>query len=105
MTSAGRDVFGGVDTHGRTHHAAAVDGAGRLLGDAEFTATAIGYHQLRAWLTGFGRLAKAGGEGTGTYGPGLARFLAEKGAEGAEAARPAPKTPPRQGKPTPTAAT
>jgi transposase len=98
MTSAGRDVFGGVDTHGRTHHAAAVDGAGRLLGDAEFTATAIGYQQLRAWLTGFGRLVKVGVEGTGTYGAGLARFLAEQGVEVVEVDRPDRKTRRRQGK-------
>jgi transposase len=43
MTSTSLDVFGGVDTHGKTHHAAAIDGAGRLLGDAEFAATAAGY--------------------------------------------------------------
>ena len=68
MTSSGRDVFGGVDTHGRTHHAAAIDGAGRLLGDAGFAATAAGYAVLLAWLTAFGRVVKVGVEGTGTYG-------------------------------------
>jgi transposase len=70
MTSTGPDVFGGVDTHGRTHHAAAIDGAGRLLGDAEFAATAAGYRALLAWLSGFGRLSTVGVEGTGTYGAG-----------------------------------
>src|SRR3954452_3720103 len=72
--------------------------AGRLLGDAEFTATAIGYQQLRAWLTGFGRLVKVGVEGTGTYGAGLARFLAEPGGGVVEVDRADRKTRRRQGK-------
>jgi transposase len=98
MTSSGLDVFGGVDTHGRTHHAAVVDGAGRLLGDAEFAATAAGYVALLAWLAGFGRLVKIGVEGTGTYGAGLARYLAHQGAEVVEVDRPDRKTRRRQGK-------
>jgi transposase len=98
MASTGVDVFGGVDTHGRTHHAAAVDGAGRLLGDAEFPATATGYQQLRTWLSAFGRLIKVGVEGTGTYGAGLARYLADHGVEVVEVDRPDRKTRRRQGK-------
>src|SRR3954471_22189702 len=98
MTSAGRDVFGGVDTHGRTHHAAAIDGAGRLLGDAEFAATAAGYRALLAWLTSFGQLLKVGVEGTGTYGAGLARHLAQHDVEVIEVDRPDRKTRRRQGK-------
>jgi transposase len=98
MTSAGVDVFGGVDTHGRTHHAAAIDGAGRLLGDAEFPATAAGYPALLAWLTMFGGLITVGVEGTGTYGAGLARYLAGQGVEVVEVDRPDRKTRRRQGK-------
>ena len=98
MTSTGLDVFGGVDTHGRTHHAAAIDGAGRLLGDAEFAATATGYAALRAWLAGFGRAVKVGVEGTGTYGAGLARHLGDHGIEVIEVDRPDRKTRRRQGK-------
>ena len=98
MTSTGRDVFGGVDTHGRTHHAAAIDGTGRLLGDAEFAATAAGYRALLAWLTGFGRLVKVGVEGTGTYGAGLARHLAAQDVVVVEVDRPDRKTRRRQGK-------
>jgi transposase len=98
MTSTGRDVFGGVDTHGRTHHAAAIDGAGRLLGDAQFAVTATGYRQLRAWLAGFGQVVKVGVEGTGTYGAGLARHLAEHHVEVVEVDRPDRKTRRRQGK-------
>jgi transposase len=98
MTSTGVDVFGGVDTHGRTHHAAAIDGAGRLLGDAEFAATAAGYRALLAWLTRFGQLLKVGVEGTGTYGAGLARHLAHHHVEVIEVDRPDRKTRRRQGK-------
>src|SRR4051794_18460604 len=98
MTSTGLDVFGGVDTHGRTHRAAAIDGAGRLLGDAEFAATAAGYAALLAWLGGFGRIVKVGVEGTGTYGAGLARHLAAAGVAVVEVDRPDRKTRRRQGK-------
>jgi transposase len=98
MTSTQRDVFGGVDTHGKTHHAAAIDGAGRLLGDAEFAATATGYAALLAWVTAFGRPIKVGVEGTGTYGAGLARHLAEQDVEVIEVDRPDRKTRRRQGK-------
>jgi hypothetical protein len=44
MPKRTRVVIGGVDTHGRTHHAAVIDQQGRLLGDREFplTAAAIG---------------------------------------------------------------
>jgi transposase len=98
MTSTELDVCGGVDTHGRTHHAAAVDGAGRLLGDAEFAATAVGYAQLLVWLSGFGRLLKVGVEGTGTYGAGLARHLAAADVHVVEVDRPDRKTRRRQGK-------
>jgi transposase len=98
MTSTSADVFGGVDTHGRTHHAAAIDGTGRLLDDAEFPATAAGYRALLAWLATFGRLVKVGVEGTGTYGAGLARHLAAQGIEVVEVDRPDRKTRRRQGK-------
>jgi hypothetical protein len=43
-------VIGGVDTHGRTHHAAVLDTQGRLLGDREFPADRDGYRQLLSWL-------------------------------------------------------
>jgi transposase len=98
MTSARLDVLGGVDTHGRTHHAAAIDSAGRLLGHAEFAATAAGYAALLAWLTAFGRLIKVGVEGTGTYGAGLARHLAARHVHVVEVDRPDRKTRRRQGK-------
>jgi transposase len=75
MTSKKRQVIGGVDTHRDTHHAAVIDSAGGLVGDAEFPASAAGYAAMLAWLRGHGRLDKVGIEGTGSYGAGLARFL------------------------------
>lgn len=70
------ELFAGVDTHSRTHHAAVVDGLGRHLADAEFKATAAGYRQLQAWLqTHGGQVVAVGVEGTGSYGAGLARHL------------------------------
>jgi transposase len=92
------EVTGGVDTHKDTHTAAAVDAAGRMLGNAQFPATAAGYAALLAWLTGFGRLVLVGVEGTGAYGAGLARFLREHGIRLVEVDRPDRKTRRWQGK-------
>jgi transposase len=88
MAASKRSVTGGVDTHKSTHHAAVLDAAGRLLGDAEFPATAAGYAELLTWLRGFGRLVKVGVEGTGSYGAGLARYLAAKKVRVVEVDRP-----------------
>ena len=46
MTKLARVVTGGVDAHGRTHHAAVIDQHGRLLGDAELGARTDGYRRL-----------------------------------------------------------
>jgi transposase len=93
-----RPVTGGVDTHSRTHHAAVVDQAGRLLGDQQFPATAVGYQQLLGWLRGFGRPVKVGIEGTGSYGAGLARYLSAQQVELVEVDRPDRRTRRRKGK-------
>jgi hypothetical protein len=55
-----------VDTHADTHVAAALDSVGGLLGVREFPATAAGYAGLLGWLGGFGTVALAGIEGTGS---------------------------------------
>jgi transposase len=91
-------VTGGVDTHGKTHHAAAIDQTGRVLGDHEFAATAAGYRQLLTWLRGFGRLVRVGVEGTGAYGAGLARHLSAAGITVVEVDRPDRKTRRSKGK-------
>jgi transposase len=98
MAAKKRQVTGGVDTHGRTHHAAAIDQVGRVLGDRGFPATTAGYRALLAWLRSWGRVVKIGVEGTGTYGAGLARYLATEGVVLVEVDRPDRKTRRAKGK-------
>jgi transposase len=98
MAAKKRQVTGGVDTHGKTHHAAVVDQVGRVLGDQEFPASAAGYRALLAWLRSWGRVVKVGVEGTGTYGAGLARHLAGEGVELVEVDRPDRRTRRAKGK-------
>lgn len=98
MATIEREVTGGVDTHGRTHHAAALDGAGRLLADVQFPATAAGYRALLTWLRGLGRVQVVGVEGTGTYGAGLARYLTAEGMRVVEVDRPDRRTRRARGK-------
>jgi transposase len=98
MAGKRRQVIGGVDTHGKTHHAAVIDRTGRVLGDQEFRATAAGYDQLLAWLTSFGRISEVGVEGTGSYGAGLTRHLAGAGITVVEVDRPDRAARRRQGK-------
>jgi transposase len=88
MAEAGGGVFGGVDTHAGAHVAAVVDRAGRVLGTRSFPVTAGGYAALLAWMSGRGELAGVGVEGTGSYGAGLARYLAGRQVVVAEVTRP-----------------
>jgi Transposase len=62
MPNHSRVVIGGVDTHGRTHHAAVLDEQGRLLGDREFAADRGGYRQLLSWLGQHGQVGGVGVE-------------------------------------------
>ena len=79
IVEAARTVTGGIDTHGEVHVAAALDDVGGLLGTASFPADPDGYSALVAWLGDFGDVGKVGVEGTGSYGAGIARFLARAG--------------------------
>lgn len=88
MTSATPGVTGGVDTHGQTHHAAALDHLGRQLGDQEFPTTPAAYRALLSWLSGHGSLERVGVEGTGTYGAALSRHLRAAGVQVLEVDRP-----------------
>ena len=88
MSENGNVVFGGVDTHRDTHVAAVIDGAGRVLGSESFPADGAGYGRMVAWFGSAGRLVRVGVEGTGSYGAGLARHLAEAGIEVVEVNRP-----------------
>jgi transposase len=76
-----RTVTGGIDTHGEVHVAAALDEVGGLLGTESFEANPDGYSALLLWLCGLGDVTKVGVEGTGSYGAGIARFLAQAGVE------------------------
>ena len=91
-------ITGGVDTHADVHVAAALDSTGGLLGVCEFPATAAGYSGLLDWLGGFGQVALAGIEGTGSYGAGLARHLAAAGIRVVEVDRADRQDRHRQGK-------
>jgi transposase len=98
MTSTARAVIGGVDTHADRHVAAACDHLGAVLGTDSFPTTATGYRALLSWLRSFGALDKIGVEGTGSYGVGLARYLATQNVEAIEVSRPNRQVRRRHGK-------
>jgi transposase len=80
----------GVDTHKHTLTAAAVDPVGAVLDQRTDRAEPAGYQRLRT----FGRTRVPGRrvwalEGTGSYGAGLAGFLADHGEPVVEIDRPA----------------
>lgn len=76
MSDAVPEVILGVDTHADQHTAVVIDGLGRVQGTVEVAATPAGYEELLSWACQFGWPARAGVEGTGSYGAGLARYLA-----------------------------
>jgi len=88
MTDTPRCVTGGVDTHKDSHVAAVLDEVGRVLGTEEFPATPSGYRRLLQWLRAFGEVIAVGVEGTGSWGAGLARFLAAERVSVIEVTRP-----------------
>jgi len=98
MTDRLGAVIGGVDTHKDLHVAAVVDEAGRIQGTASFPANANGYGQLERWMRSFGTLQRVGVEGTGAYGAGLARHLAEVDVAVVEVNRPNRQMRRRRGK-------
>ena len=76
-----REVILGVDTHLDVHVAVLIDVVGRIVATTSVPTTALGYEQLIEWARGFGRLTRAGIEGTGTYGAALARRVHEHGVQ------------------------
>jgi len=76
-----------VDTHARQHVAALIDSLGRLLARV-FPVSQAGYGELLRWVQEHGTARRAGVEGTGPYGAGLARFLIAQGIETIEVTRP-----------------
>ena len=88
MSDPAGEVILGVDTHEREHVAALIDRLGRLLETHTFAANARGYRQLLAWAREHGPIVRAGVEGTGSFGAGLARFLSDQGVAVLEVTRP-----------------
>jgi transposase len=88
----------GVDTHKDTHVGAARDQLGRRLATTMAPATHSGYAQLLAWARALGEPVAWGVEGTGSYGAGLARFLAAHGQRVLEVNRPDRQARRRRGK-------
>jgi transposase len=81
-------VILGVDTHAEVHVAVALDQLGRRLGSCGFPTTADGYADLLGWAGRLGPVERAGIEGTGSYGAGLARWLRAQGVPVVEVERP-----------------
>ena len=98
MADLAASVTGGVDTHKDLHVAAALDGVGRLLGTESFPTTAAGYRALLGWLRSFGTVTAVGVEGTGSWGAGLARYLAGQDVKILEVNRPNRQQRRRRGK-------
>ncbi len=97
-----RNVVGGVDRHADFHVAAAVDHNGGLLGVESFPVSGAGFEELVGWLASFGEVTRVGIEGTGSWGVGLSRFLADQGVETVEVDRPNRQTRRKHGKSDPT---
>ena len=71
------EVILGVDTHLDTHVAAVISSTGQHLGTLAAPTSGTGYFKLLVWAPSWGCLRRAGVEGTGIYGTGLARVLRE----------------------------
>lgn len=93
-----RPVTGGVDTHKDVHVAAVLDELGRLLATESFPTTRQGFRRLLRWLRAHGDLVAVGIEGCGSWGAGLARFLAARGVTVVEVNRPNRQNRRRRGK-------
>jgi hypothetical protein len=97
-------VTGGVDTHKDVHVAAVIDNLARILGTESFPTHQAGPGRLLRGMRKHGTIARVGVEGTGSYGAGLARYLAGSGIEVVEVNRPnaggeASPTPPKPKRP------
>ena len=78
----------GIDTHKDIHVAIVLDELGRLQVAESFGTTDRDDRQLLAWAQRHGPIARAGVEGTGSYGYRLARTLTDAGIEVIEVCRP-----------------
>lgn len=91
-------VVVGVDTHQDKHVAVAIDRRGVRLGEFHTSTTTRGYADLERWSLGLGEIQAFGIEGAGSYGAGVARFLAGRGHHVVEVNRPDRATRYRKGK-------
>lgn len=82
------EVILGVDTHLDMDVAAVISHAGKLLGTLATPTNTTGYLKLLAWARSWGCVRRAGVEGTGRYGAGLARVLHGQGIDVLEVNRP-----------------
>ena len=82
------EVILGVDTHLDVHVGVVIDAVGRVKGTLSIQTNLSGYEQLLTWARGFGKLHRAGIEGTGSYGAGLTHFLQTNGVVIVEINRP-----------------
>ena len=96
------EVIIGVDTHRDQHVSVAIDGRGVRLGERHVPTTMRGYEELERWSRGLGEIRAFGIEGTGSYGAGVARFLAGRGHTVIEVNRPDRSIRYRKGKSDPT---
>ena len=78
----------GVDTHKDTHAAVALDPVGRVVGNIEIETGLKGYRRLLDWSKALAEDLQFGIEGTGSFGAGLSRFLAEQDQKVIEVDRP-----------------
>lgn len=96
------EVILGIDTHLDIHVGVIIDYRGKWLGTLSIATNPAGYNELLSWAQSFGQLRRAGIEGTGTYGAGIARFLHTHGVEVWEINRPDRSQRRSQGKSDPT---
>ncbi|MFJ2008734.1 IS110 family RNA-guided transposase [Streptomyces chartreusis] len=82
------EIVFGVDTHKDCHVVVVLSMLGALLGSRSFATTAAGHRNLLAWVETLGRVNRAGVDGTGSYGAGLARSLRAAGVQVVEVNRP-----------------
>ena len=91
-------VILGIDTHKDFHVAFVISAQGKSLGHNIFTTTEIGYQQLLNWASSFGKLKRAGVEGTSSYGVAVTRVLRAAGVVVLEVNRPDKANRRRRGK-------
>ncbi|MGH4034177.1 IS110 family transposase [Actinomycetota bacterium Odt1-20B] len=92
------EIVIGVDTHKDMHVAVVLSMLGQLLDVHSFPTTVAGCRELMVWAHQFGPVARAGVEGAGCYGAGLARILGAAGVGVVEVNRPNRQLRRRRGK-------